>query len=84
MKVERWLFCLDFAVWLHGATGLVYTFILDETETYALKFPEFYYLLLIYMFSAVICFTYKVLRYLYLFRHLPTKIEAEERILTQM
>ncbi len=81
-KVERWLFCLDFAVWTHGAIGLIYTFILDDSWTYALKFPEFYYLLLIYMCTAVISSTYKVLSYIYLFRYLPKKIENEERILT--
>ena len=81
--MERWLAVLDLVIWLHGAIGLIYVFILDVRATYHIKFPEFYYLLLTYMVSAVLSCTYKVLRYLYLFRHLPKKLEAEDRIITQ-
>ena len=78
-RVERWLGLLDLVVWLHGAIGLIYALILDETTTYSLKFPEFYYLLLIYMSAAVVSCTYKVIRYVYLFRYLPQKLEEEDR-----
>jgi hypothetical protein len=36
MRVERWLGLLDLVVWIHGAIGLIYALILDETTTYSL------------------------------------------------
>jgi hypothetical protein len=83
-RVERWLGLLDLVVWLHGAIGLIYALILDEKTTYSLKFPEFYYLLLIYMSAAVVSCTFKVVRYVYLFRYLPRKLEEEDLQITQM
>ena len=77
--MERWLGLLDLVVWLHGAIGLIYALILDVKTTYSLKFPEFYYLLLIYMSAAVVSCTFKVIRYVYLFRYLPRKLEEEDR-----
>ena len=74
---------LDLVVWLHGAIGLIYALILDEKTTYSLKFPEFYYLLLIYMSAAVVGCSFKVLRYVYLFRYLPRMLEEEDRQITQ-
>ena len=35
-RVERWLGLLDLVVWIHGAIGLIYALILDETTTYSL------------------------------------------------
>jgi hypothetical protein len=83
-RVERWLGLLDLVVWLHGAIGLIYALFLDEKTTYSLKFPEFYYLLLIYMSAAVVSCTFKVVRYVYLFRYLPRKLEEEDLQITQM
>jgi hypothetical protein len=70
---------LGLVVWLYGSIRLISTFILVETTNYSLKFPDANYLLLIYMTAAVVSFTFKVLRYMYLFRYLHRKLEEEDR-----
>jgi hypothetical protein len=73
---------LDLVVWLHGAIRPIFSFILDEMTNFSLKFPDANYLLLINTTAAVVIFTFKVLRYMHLFRYLHRKVEEEDRLIT--
>ena len=69
---------LDLANFLHGVIGLVYVYLLDRCD-YRFTCPELYYLLVVYMWGAVICTLIKTIRYFWLFHLLLARESKRER-----
>ena len=76
-KTEYKLLILDLVLIVHGITGLVYVYRFDRCD-YRQVCAELFYLLVVYMWAATLGFTFKVLRYIWLFRYLFKKLESQE------
>lgn len=73
---------MELVIFSHGLLGLAMVFFESSAKDFGELYPELFYLLLVYMWGAVVGTVLKLLRYLYLFKWLPRRLDQHHIPLT--